>query len=193
MKKLLSKKLRGYTFLVLAILLISGVVLFPVVTNYYVLLAVLVIEFIVLLLVISYFYDKYINPVEKVAKTMDKLLQGNYNARVNQSMEGTIGEVSSKVNALARNLSELTISEQIQAEQLTTVIENSESGLVLIDEKGYIHIVNRTFASMCGKRDQDYSGHLYYDGLETEQLHHPVQEAFLYGKHVKHLCSLNTA
>ena len=84
MKKLLSKKLRGYTFLVLAILLISGVVLFPVVTNYYVLLAVLVIEFIVLLLVISYFYDKYIKPVEKVAKTMDKLLQGNYNARVNQ-------------------------------------------------------------------------------------------------------------
>lgn len=190
MKKLLSKKLRGYTFLVLAILLISGVVLFPVVTNYYVLLAVLVIEFIVLLLVISYFYDKYIKPVEKVAKTMDKLLQGNYNARVNQSMEGTIGEVSSKVNALARNLSELTISEQIQAEQLTTVIENSESGLVLIDEKGYIHVVNRKFLSMFGKTPQDYVGHIYYDVLESEQIHHTVQETFLYEKHVKHLFSV---
>src|SRR5690625_7332552 len=124
---------------------------------------------------------------------MYKLLNGNYHARIHHQMKGTIGELSTKINSLARNLSELTIQEQIQAEQLSTVIENSESGLVLIDEKGYIHIVNRTFASMCGKRDQDYSGHLYYDGLETEQLHHPVQEAFLYGKHVKHLCSLNTA
>ena len=99
-------------------------------------------------------------------------------------MEGTIGEVSSKVNALARNLSELTISEQIQAEQLTTVIENSESGLVLIDEKGYIHVVNRKFLSMFGKTPQDYVGHIYYDVLESEQIHHTVQETFLYEKHV---------
>lgn len=191
MINLFSKKLRGYTISIFIILIVTGFILYPVVTNYYILLAVLVIEFLIFLVMLSYFYNKYIKPVDTVSKTMDKLLQGNYHARVNQAMIGTIGEVSNKINALARNLSELTISEQIQAEQLSTIIENSESGLVLIDEKGYIHVVNRKFISMFGRKPHDYIGHLYYDVLENEQIHHTVQETFLHEKHVKHLFSID--
>lgn len=190
MKNLFSKKLRGYAVLLFFILIATGAILFPIVTNYYILLAVLVIEFLVLLIFISHFYNKYVKPIEKVTKTMDKLLQGNYHARVNQSIAGTIGELSGKMNALARNLSELTISEQIQSEQLSTIIENSESGLVLIDEKGYIHVVNRKFISMFGQTPHDYIGYLYYDVLENEQFHHTVQETFLREKHVKHMFSI---
>lgn len=191
MKKILSKKTFGFITIIFLIVAISGVILFPVVTNYYVLLAVLVIEFILLLIILFFFLDKYVKPIEIASDTMEKLLQGNYHARVQHAMNGTIGELSTKINALARNLSELTIQEQIQAEQLSTVIENSESGLVLIDEKGYIHVVNRKFISMFGKSPSDYIGHLYYDVLENEQIHHTVQETFLYEKHVKHLFSVN--
>src|SRR5699024_8931291 len=106
--------------------------------------------------------------------------------------KGTIGALSSKINQLARSLSELTIQEQIQAKQLSTVIENSESGLVLIDEKGYIHLVNRTFISMFGKTPQDYIGYLYYDVLENEQIHHTVQKTFLQEKRVKELFSIES-
>src|SRR5690625_3291936 len=120
---------------------------------------------------------------------MYKLLNGNYHARIHHQMKGTIGELSTKINSLARNLSELTIQEQIQSEQLSTVIENSESGLVLIDDKGYIHLVNRKFISMFGKTPQDYIGYLYYDVLENEQIHHTVQKTFLLEKHVKQLFS----
>ena len=190
MRSILSKKLFGYSLLIFAILALSGAILFQVVSNVYVLLAVLVIEYIILILVLFYFFDKYVKPIEKASETMDKLLKGNYHARIHQTMNGTIGELSAKINSLARNLSELTISEQIQAEQLSTVIENSESGLVLIDEKGYIHVVNRKFISMFGKTPQDYIGYLYYDVLENEQIHHTVQETFLYEKHVKHLFSI---
>src|SRR5690625_1055661 len=190
MKNILSKKIIGYSLLIFLILTITGAILFQVVTNIYVLLAVLVIEFIVLVLILFHFFDKYVKPIEKASETMDKLLKGNYHARIHQPMSGSIGELSTKINSLARNLSELTIQEQIQAEQLSTIIENSESGLVLIDEKGYIHVVNRKFLSMFGKTPQDYIGHLYYDVIENEQIHHTVQEAFLYEKHVKHLFSL---
>jgi two-component system phosphate regulon sensor histidine kinase PhoR len=191
MRQLLSKKLIGYAILIFFILVLSGGILFTVIDNYYVLLAVLIIEYIILILIIFHFFDKYIKPIEKVSRTMDKLLAGNYHARVNQQMNGSLGELSLKINALARNLSELTISEQIQAEQLSTVIENSESGLVLIDEKGYIHVVNRKFISMFGKTPQDYIGYLYYDVLENEQIHHTVQETFLYEKRVKQLFSIS--
>lgn len=190
MKGIFSKKLVGYVLLILIVLALAGAILFQFVSNTYVLLAVLVIQFIILVLALIYFYDKYVKPIEKASNTMNKLLQGNYHARINHHATGTIGELSSKINSLARNLSELTIQEQIQAEQLSTVIENSESGLVLIDEKGYIHVVNRKFLSMFGKSPQDYIGYLYYDVLENEQIHHTVQETFLYEKHVKHLFSI---
>ncbi len=190
MKNLPSKKSLTYISIIALVILVTGIILFPVVTNIYILFAVLIIELIVFLIMLFFLFDKYVKPIEVASDTMDKLLQGNYHARVHHAMEGTIGELSTKINSLARNLSELTIQEQIQAEQLSTVIENSESGLVLIDEKGYIHIVNRKFISMFGKKTSDYIGHLYYDVLENEQIHHTVQETFLYEQNVKHLFSL---
>src|SRR5699024_6432806 len=129
MNKFLSKKVIGYSLILFLILIISGAILSQIVTNLYVLLAVLVIEYIVLLLIVFHFFDKYVKPIDKAKETMDKLLKGNYHARIHQPMTGSIGELSTKINSLARSLSELTISEQIQAEQLSTVIENSESGL----------------------------------------------------------------
>src|SRR5699024_741120 len=190
MKDFLSKTLLAYTFILFIVILISGLVLSPIVTNYYVLIAVLISMFIIFTLLLFYVFDKYFRPIEKVSQTIDKLLKGNYRARIFHTMKGTLGELSSKVNDLARNLSDLTIQEQIQAEQLSTVIDNSESALVLIDEKGYIHVVNRKFLSMFGGKVSDYIGFLYYDVLENEQIHHTVQETFLHEKNIKHLFSI---
>lgn len=190
MKDFLSKTLLAYSFIILLVTVVSGLILSSIVTNYIVLIAVLIIMFVIFTLLLFYIFDKYFRPIEKVSQTMDKLLKGNYRARIHYSTNGTLADLSSKVNALARNLSELTIQEQIQAEQLSTVIDNSESGLVLIDEKGYIHVVNRKFLSMFGGEAADYIGFLYYDVLENEQIHHTVQETFLHEKNIKQLFSL---
>src|SRR5699024_1094825 len=157
---------------------------------YYVLLAVLIIEILIFTIMIFIFFDKYVKPIENSSDTMDKLLQGNYHARVHHAMNGTIGELNMKINSLARNLSDLTIQEQIQADQLSTVIDNSESALVLIDEKGYIHVVNRKFLSMFGGKSSDYIGYLYYYVLEKEQIHKTVQDTFLYEKNIKQSFSI---
>src|SRR5699024_1213077 len=166
MKITLSKKIMGYLLIIFIVLSLSGFILAQVVTNIYVLISVLVITSIIFAVMLFHFFDKYIKSIEKVSCTMDKLLQGNYYARVNQEMTGTLGELSGKINTLAKNLSKLTIQEQIQAEQLSTIIENSESALVLIDEKGYIHIVSRKFLSVSGKTSQAYVGYIYYRSEE---------------------------
>src|SRR5699024_11473876 len=95
-----------------------------------------------------------------------------------------------KINMLARSLSELSIQEDIKAKQLLTVIQNSESGLVLIDEKGYIHLVNRKFLSLFGKQEYDYIRHIYYEVICNERIHRTVQETYLYEKNVKDLITL---
>lgn len=189
MKSRFNKTLFSYTVGLFIVVTLTGLVLTQVTTNMYVLLAVLLIEFIVIVLTLFYFFDKYIRPIDKATETMEKLLNGNYRARIHMPVNGMTGELSKKINALARNLNELTIQEQIQAEQLSTVIDNSESGLVLIDERGFIHVVNRKFLSMFGNDSQDYIGHLYYDVIDNEQIHHTVQETFLYEENVKHLFS----
>src|SRR5690625_3495626 len=145
MNKLVSKKMLGHSVLIFIIVCITGVILTPFTHNILILATTLIIEYVILLIILFYFYKKYVKPIEKATRTMEKLLKGNYHARIHHPMNGSIGELSLKINALARNLSELKIQEQIQAEQLTTIIENSESGLILVDEKGYIHIVNRKF------------------------------------------------
>lgn len=190
MNNKLARYIISYSFLIAIILTVSTFILFQVVQHTNVLIIVQTVELVLLISIIVYFFRKYVKPIEKASKTMDKLLKGNYHARIHHQMNGSIGELSTKINSLARNLSELTIQEQIQAEQLSTVIENSESGLVLIDEKGYIHVVNRKFTNMFGKDTQNYIGHIYYDVIENEQIHHAVQQTFLYEKRVKHLFSL---
>lgn len=190
MNQSIIKKTASFTFVILLILIASGLVLLPVVTNKYVLFVVFAFVFIAMLSMVIFTINVYIKPIRKVSETMDKLLEGNYHARIQGTAKGTVGELSDKINALARSLSELTIQEQIQSEQLSTVIENSESGLVLIDEKGYIHLVNRKFISMFGKTPQDYIGYLYYDVLENEQIHHTVQKTFLSEEHVKQMFSI---
>ncbi|MGM8366270.1 two-component system histidine kinase PnpS [Virgibacillus sp. W0181] len=187
MKPLLSKKLFTYAFGILLLIIVSGVILSQVVDNYYVLLSVLIIEYIILIVILLQVFDRYIKPIDKATNTVDNLVKGNYRARIHHPMNGEVGELFGKINALARNLSELTIHEQMQAEQFSTVIDNSQSGLVLIDEKGYIHLVNRKFISIFGNDPQDYIGYLYYDVLENETIHQTVQETFLYEKNMKRL------
>lgn len=185
MKELFTKSLFKYVISIFILVAITGVILGLFVTDYVLLIAVLLIEYFILILILLHLFDKYIKPIEKAVDTVTELAEGNYNARVHHPSNGSIGILSNKINSLARNLSELTINEKLQAEQLSTIIDNTASGLVLIDEKGYIHVVNLKFLAMFGKTSKDYIGHLYYDVLENEEIHKAVQHTFLYEENIK--------
>src|SRR5699024_4558215 len=151
MKMLFTRSLLPYLIGIFLIVAISGGVLSQIVNNYVILIAVLLIEAISLILILLHLFERYIKPVDMAKDTVEKLVQGNYRARVHHSSVGTLGDLMNEINALARNLSELSIHEQMQSEQLSTVIDNTESGLILLDEKGFIHLVNRKFISLfCG-------------------------------------------
>ncbi|MUV39347.1 Histidine kinase [Lentibacillus sp. JNUCC-1] len=169
-------------FLLLAV---TGGVLSTAVDNLFILVLVLFIQYIILMLLVTYFLDRYAKPVQKAIDTVSQLLNGNFRARVHHPANGLVSELNQNINKLARNLSELSLQEQIQSEQLMTVVDNTVSGLVLLDEKGYIHLVNRKFLSMFGQSSDYYRGYLYYDVLDNEVIHETVQNTFLYEKNVK--------
>src|SRR5699024_1710455 len=186
MKPLLRKPLTPYLLGVFVLLSASGLILSRLTNEYIVLIAVIVIEFIILSIIMLHVYNKYLKPIHNAVKTVGELAQGNYRARVHGVTEGMTADLNKNINKLARNLSELSIQEEIKAKQLRTVLNNTDSGLALIDEKGYIHIINRKFLKLFGGSKSDYVGYLYYDVISYEKIHQTVQEAFLYEENVKH-------
>lgn len=185
MRALFTKPLIAYISGLLILVVITGIMFSQLTDEYIILVSILVIEYIILLLIMLHVYDKYMKPIKKASKTVNELVKGNYRARIYHKTGGNMAELSNKINILARNLSEFAIQEQIQEKQLSTVIDNTQSGLVLLDEKGYIHLVNRKFLSMFGGSTSDYNGSLYYEVISNEKVHQTVQQTFLYEKNVK--------
>ncbi|WP_404453502.1 PAS domain S-box protein [Virgibacillus necropolis] len=185
MRYIFKKPLNTYVIGIFVLVLLTGVVISRLTSEYIILFSVLLVEFVILVLILLHVFERYMKPIKKATKTVDELVKGNYRARIHYTSNGGVAELSNKINILARNLSELTIQEDIQEKQLTTVIDNTESGLVLIDEKGYIHLVNRKFISMFGNTPKDYKGYLYYDVLGNEKIDRLVQQTFLYEENVK--------
>jgi len=190
MKPLFKKPLSLYLLGVLALLIISGAILSRLTDEYIILIAILGIEFIILSMMLLYVYNKYLKPISKAVETIEELVQGNYRARVRYQAQGMIADLNQNINQLARSLSELTIQEEMKTKQLLTVLNNTESGLALVDEKGYLHLVNRKFLSLFKKNKNDYIGYLYYDVIYNEEIQNTVQEAFLYEKNIKHSFTL---
>ncbi|GAB3806766.1 two-component system histidine kinase PnpS [Virgibacillus kimchii] len=190
MKTLFKKPVFSYVILIFLIFSAAGLVLSRSVDNYFVLIAVLLTVFIIFLILLIHFYDTYIKPVQKATKTVDEIVKGNYRARFHHPRDDSVGNLSNKINALGRNLRELSRQEKMYSEQLSTIIDNLESGLVLVDAKGYIHFVNRKFIEMFGNTPKAYKGYLYYDVFDSEAIHETVQNTFLYEKNVKDSFSL---
>src|SRR5690625_3221742 len=158
-KNLFNRSLILYIFSSLLITIIIGLVLSQFIENNWILLTMLILQYIFFLLMVLYIFNTYIQPIDRAIHSVNELLKGNYRSRIHLSSPGQISEHGKQINALARNLSELSIQEQMHAEQLTTVIENIDGGLVLVDEKGYIHLVNRKFLKFFRGKGRDYVGY----------------------------------
>lgn len=185
MKLIFRKPLRNYVIGLFLLTIAMGIILWKTHGDLILFVAALIVEFILVTILLMNVFEKYVKPLDKVIETVDEFVNGNFLARVRQQAEGKAGELSNKINILARNLSDLSTHEQMQKEQLSTIVNNTESGIVLIDEKGYIHYVNRKFIEMFGKTTKDYNGFLYYDVMDNIEIHQAVQETFLYETNVK--------
>lgn len=185
MRAFFTRPLNVYAVVFFFLIAGAGILLSPLTSNLIILAAVLFILYLVILVVLLILNDKYMKPVGKMSNMVGEMLKGNYQARIHQAADGEVEALGNKINQLARNLSELSIQEQTRSEQLTSVIDNMNSGLILVDGKGYIHLVNRKILEQFGGTAKNYHGYLYYDVLEHEVIHQMVQHTFLYEKSSK--------
>ncbi|MBA2173360.1 PAS domain-containing protein [Halobacillus locisalis] len=125
-------------------------------------------------------FSKYVRPIRSAASVATELADGNYKARTYEGHFGEAGQLSRSINILARNLQEMTSTKGMQENQLEAVINNMGNGLVLIDEKGYILLVNRAFLETFGGEGTDYVSYLYHDAIPHTAIHETVQKIYMF-------------
>jgi two-component system, OmpR family, phosphate regulon sensor histidine kinase PhoR len=133
----------------------------------------------VIILLGSRITDRYTKPIESATNVAIELAKGNYRARTYEDHIDETGMLSASINILARNLQELMKVKESQQDRLTTLIENMGSGLILIDSRGYINLINRPYREIFSVDPSEYLYKLYYEVIEHEEITQMVEEIFM--------------
>ncbi|MCE4051201.1 MULTISPECIES: two-component system histidine kinase PnpS [Bacillaceae] len=142
-------------------------------------LAALLIAFVLIFVIGLTLVFRYMRPIESAAKVAVDLAKGNYHARTYEDNMDETGMLSSSLNKLAKNLQEMVKAQEIQQDRLGTLIENIGSGLLLIDSRGYINLVNRAYKDLFTVNSSDYLYKLYYHVIEHREISDLVEEIFM--------------
>ena len=128
---------------------------------------------------------RYTKPIESATQVAIELTKGNYRARTYEDQEDETGMLSKSINVLARNLQEMVKSQEMQQDRLGALIENMGSGLILIDSRGYINLVNRPYKEVFNVNPSEYLYKLYYEVIEHKGVTEVVEEIFMTEQKVK--------
>ncbi|MFZ3590724.1 two-component system histidine kinase PnpS [Bacillus sp. DJP31] len=135
--------------------------------------------FIVILLLGTRITRHYIKPIEAATIVATELAKGNYKARTYEEHLDETGMLSQSINILARNLQDMAKAQEMQQDRLTTLIESMGSGLILIDGRGYINLINRTYKEIFNVDPIDYLYRLYYEAILHKEIISLVEEIFM--------------
>lgn len=152
---------------------------------WYVIFATIALSLVIIVIITNKIATRFTKPIEAATNTAIELAKGNFRARTYEDPSEETRLLSSSINVLARNLQEMEISQETQQHRLLTLIENIGSGVMLIDSKGYITLMNKTYKQLFNVSSNDYLYHLYYEVLQYEDVSHLIEEIFITEKSVK--------
>ncbi len=137
------------------------------------------IAFFIILLIGIRITSQFTRPIESATKVAMELAKGNYKARTYEDHLDETGMLSQSINILARNLQDMTRAQEMQQDRLQTLIENMGSGLILIDGRGYINLVNRAYKELFEVDSASFLYQLYYDAFRHQEIIEIVEEIFM--------------
>lgn len=110
----------------------------------------------------------FTRPIEKIAEVARRLTNKDYESRVDVDTSGEIGQLSAAINVLAASLQKQMKDIQEHQQQLTSILANMVSGVMLVDELGRIRLVNPAMERLLGQSEEELA----------DQLHTRIHEQF---------------
>jgi two-component system, OmpR family, phosphate regulon sensor histidine kinase PhoR len=166
-------------FILLAFILLVGEKEYPYKELWWMLAASLGFVLILIILLGIKIKTNYSKPIAAAATVAMELSKGNYRARTAVVEMDEMGVLNSSINILARNLQEMVKSQEMQQDRLSVLIENIGAGLILIDSRGYISLINKGYKKIFNVDPNDYLNHLYYEVIEHQEVCKLVEEIFI--------------
>ncbi|WP_175990797.1 two-component system histidine kinase PnpS [Bacillus sp. Marseille-Q1617] len=122
---------------------------------------------------------RYTRPIESATKVAIELAKGNFRARTYEDRLDETSMLSTSINILARNLQEMVTSQEMQQDRLTTLIENMGSAMLLIDQRGFVVLTNRTFREFFNLKESQLKKVRYHEVIHYQQVNKLVEEIFM--------------
>lgn len=141
--------------------------------------------FIIIIILSSRIMNQMVKPIEEATAVAKHLAKGNFKARASHGKNDETGQLSRSLNVLAENLEEVTSTHQAQQERLKTLIENMGSGLILINVKGEISIINKSCEQIFQEDIEHWLNKIYYTVIPHKQINKIIQEIFMTEKRQK--------
>ncbi|WP_338750608.1 two-component system histidine kinase PnpS [Bacillus sp. FJAT-52991] len=129
--------------------------------------------------------NRYTKPIESATKVAIELAKGNYRARTYDAPTNEVGMLNTSINILARNLQEMMQAQEVHQNRLTTLIENMESGLLLIDDRGFIIVVNKSFKKFFHVKNERLIKKRYYEAIQYKEVIEIIEEVFMTEENVR--------
>lgn len=133
---------------------------------------------------------RYTRPFESATKVAADLANGNFHARTYEGQVDEMSELSASLNTIAKKMQDMVKAQEIQQDRLGTLIESIGSGLLLIDSRGYINLINKAYKDIFNVHSSDYLYKLYYKVLEHREITDLVEEIFMTEHKVVRECVL---
>ncbi|MDQ0298591.1 two-component system phosphate regulon sensor histidine kinase PhoR [Salibacterium salarium] len=131
-------------------------------------------------------------PIGQVTDVANELAKGNFKARTYVGSKDEVGQLTRSINILAYNLDQITSRYQTQQERLETLIDNMGSGLIFINDRGDITLINQ-YCKDIFDTDTDQWLHLvYHKVIEDQTLIKLIQQIFLTETKVRRQVQLNS-
>lgn len=140
---------------------------------------------IVILILGSHITSRYTKPIESATKVAIELAKGNYRARTYEDPLEETEMLSTSINILARNLQGMVKANDSQQGRLSALIENMGSSILLIDSKGQVILLNRTFKEVFHVKSEDILNKLYYEVIHHKEICDLIEEIVMTEQKIK--------
>ncbi|MBM7692860.1 two-component system phosphate regulon sensor histidine kinase PhoR [Peribacillus deserti] len=134
---------------------------------------------VVLLVLAASITSRYTKPIEAATSAAIELAKGNYRVRTYEEHSSETGMLSNSINILARNLQEMENLREMQQDRLGTLVENMGSGVLLIDSRGYITLINKTYRNFFGVDPLYFLYRLYYEVVQHKEVILMIEQIFM--------------
>jgi two-component system phosphate regulon sensor histidine kinase PhoR len=124
-------------------------------------------------------------PIEKITRVARQITKMNYKSRVYLRNRDEIGELGQAINTMADSLQQQMHRILENESQLSGVLDNMVSGVVMIDEEGRIVLLNRSAEEILGFVSKDLIGKKYDGAKHPFELIQLIKQCIDRGEHIR--------